>query len=161
MTDSSLITQINDWLNDQALGQPNIIELFEGVCQRLSRDRHSDRARQSDVVDAAPALSRRERPLAARLAGRAGRFIHQDSRTEAWTRSPMSHMLEAQVGVLRRHLTGRDKLIDFDILQDLREEGYTDYLIIATDLFAPPSTWTKTARHVRHLGNGPAGRLHG
>jgi adenylate cyclase len=136
MTDSSLITQINDWLNDQALGQPHIVELFEGVCQRL----HAigiPIARANLMWSTLHPLFLAESVLWRRgMPAEPGQFIHQDSRTEAWTRSPMSHMLAARIQVLRRRLTGPDKLVDFDILQDLLEEGYTDYLIIGTDLFA-------------------------
>ena len=35
MTDTALITGINEWLVDQALGEPDIVEMFEGLCLRL------------------------------------------------------------------------------------------------------------------------------
>ena len=35
MAEASLIGQITDWLVDQSLGEPDIVELFEGVCKRL------------------------------------------------------------------------------------------------------------------------------
>ena len=35
MAEASLITQINDWMIEQALGEPDILDLFDGVCQRF------------------------------------------------------------------------------------------------------------------------------
>jgi adenylate cyclase len=40
------------------------------------------------------------------------------------------------VSVLRSRLTGPGALLDFEILQDLVKDGYTDYLAMATELFA-------------------------
>ena len=48
----------------------------------------------------------------------------------------MRYMLEADISVLRRRLTGPGALLDFAILEDLAGEGYTDYLVMATELFA-------------------------
>ena len=35
MAEASLVSQITDWLVTQSLGEPDIVELFEGVCTRL------------------------------------------------------------------------------------------------------------------------------
>ena len=35
MAQESLITDINEWLVDQALGEPDIREMFDSACQRL------------------------------------------------------------------------------------------------------------------------------
>jgi adenylate cyclase len=48
----------------------------------------------------------------------------------------MRFMLDSGVPLLRRKLVGPGKLIDFPILEDLAAEGYSDYLLIGTDLFA-------------------------
>jgi adenylate cyclase len=44
-------------------------------------------------------------------------------------------MLKAKIPMLRRKLVGPNALVDFPILEDLAAEGYSDYLLIATDLF--------------------------
>ena len=71
MAEASLVTQITDWLVDQSLGEPDIVELFDGVCHAALRHRHADRRAHADVVDAAPAVPGRERAVEARPAGRA------------------------------------------------------------------------------------------
>ena len=35
MEHNTLISGINEWLVDQALGEPDIVEMFEGVCHKL------------------------------------------------------------------------------------------------------------------------------
>jgi hypothetical protein len=57
----------------------------------------------------------------------------------------MRHMLDANVLVLRRRLTGPGALLDFGILEDLAKEGYTDYLAMATELFGS-SVYPNAAR---------------
>ena len=36
MAESSLVTQVTDWLVDQSLGEPDAVELFDGLCKRLT-----------------------------------------------------------------------------------------------------------------------------
>ena len=71
MAEASLVTQITDWLVDQSLGEPDIVDLFEGVCDSALRHRRADQPRHADVVDAASAVPGRERAVAARPGGRA------------------------------------------------------------------------------------------
>ena len=136
MADASLITQINDWLIDQAFGEPDIVELFEGVCQRLSGiglpigRGMLMYSTLHPLFQAESVLWRRGRP--AELA----QFIHQDTQSPAWLRSPMHFMLQSGLRTFRRRLIGPEKLLDFAILEDLAGEGYTDYFIMGTDLFS-------------------------
>ena len=106
MADSSLISQVDDWLDDQALGNPDIVTLFEGLCLRL----HAlgiPIARANLMWSTLHPLFRSESVLWRRgQLAVPGQFVHQDTRTEQWLRSPMRHMLETQVRVLRRRLTG-------------------------------------------------------
>ena len=140
MASSSLTNQVDDWLDQQALEQSDIVALFEGLCQRL----HAigvPIARANLMWSTLHPLFRSESVLWRRgRPAEPGQFIHQDTRTEAWLRSPMFHMLESHVRVLRRRLTGPEKLLDFGILSDLLEEGYTDYLAIGTDLYTQSAT---------------------
>jgi adenylate cyclase len=137
MTDRSLVTQINDWLIEQALGEPDIVELFDGVCLRLSSiGMPIGRAMLMwstlhPLFQAEMVLWKRGQPA------ELGQFIHQDTATEAWVQSPMNFMLKSKVTVFRRRLAGPDKLLDFPILNDLAEQGYTDYLLLSADLFSP------------------------
>jgi adenylate cyclase len=145
MAEESLVSQITDWLVNQSLGEPNIVELFEGVCLRL----HAIGVPVSRAMlmwstlhplfQAENVVWHRDQSAELR------QFPHQDSSTDEWKRSPMKHMLETHVPVLRRRLSGPGALLDFEILKDLAKDGYTDYLAMATDLFSS-SIYADTAR---------------
>jgi len=148
MMDSSLLTQINDWLVEQALGEPDIVELFDGVCQRLSAiGIPVGRAMLMwstlhPLFQAEMVLWRRGKPA------ELGQFIHQDTASDLWLRSPMYFILTTHVPVVRRRLVGPDKLLDFPILEDLAAEGYTDYLLMSTELFGRSITLNENGRGI-------------
>jgi adenylate cyclase len=142
MAEASLITQINDWMIDQALGDPDIIDLFDGVCQRLSCI-GIPIARARLMWSTLHPLFRAETVLWQRgQPAELEQIVHTDLESPAWLRSPMRFMLDAGVPVLRRRLAGPGKLLDFQVLEELAEQGYTDYVIVATELsptFIQPS----------------------
>ena len=47
---------------------------------------------------------------------------------DRWLQSPYFHMIDRQVPVLRRRLSGELAQVDFPILEELRQQGATDYL---------------------------------
>lgn len=55
-------------------------------------------------------------------------FSRADSEGEAFLRSPHHFMLSKNIASLRRHLTGAEAQLDFEILKELREAGVSDYL---------------------------------
>lgn len=129
----TLINEVGEWLIDQALEEPEIVSLFEQVCQRL-------RAVGVPIARARltwPTLH----PLfqAETVIWKLGeetefdQFKHQDEVSEEWLQSPMHHMLENNLEAMRRNLDGPNKLVDFPILEELIEQGYSDYLIISTE----------------------------
>src|SRR4051794_768942 len=129
MAEASLVSQITDWLVTQSLGEPDIVELFEGVCTRLNAIGVPVR-RAMLMWSTLHPLFQSENVLWMRgERAERGQFLHQDSVSEQWMRSPMRHMLNANITVLRRRLAGPGALLDFAILEDLANEGYTDYLV--------------------------------
>ncbi len=157
MAEASLITQIADWLVDQSLGEPDMVELFEGACQRL----HAIGVPVSRAMlmwstlhplfQAENVLWRPGEPAAL------GQFPHQDSVTDQWLRSPMHHMLKTNITILRRRLTGPGALLDFEILHDLANEGYTDYLAMGTDLFSSAPSNQRRGIFVTWASSRPGG----
>jgi adenylate cyclase len=132
MADNTLITEIGEWLVDKALGQPDIVKMFDAACQRLyGAGVPLLRARLSwptlhPLFQAETVLwERGKEPLLEQ-------FVHQTERTEAYLNSPMFFMFEHNVSVIRRNLDGPNKLVDFPILDQLIEQGCTDYLTIMT-----------------------------
>lgn len=134
MTDATLVTGINEWLVDQALGEPDIVTMFEALCNRI----HAigiplGRARLTWPT--LHPLFKAETILWAR--GRETefeQFLHQENVSEAWLRSPMKYMFDNDVDIIRRKLDGPSRLLDFPVLEEIAEQGMTDYLVIRTAL---------------------------
>lgn len=132
MNRNTLITEIGEWLIDQALAQPNIVDLFTQVCLRLSAA-GVPLSRSRLMWPTLHPLFQSETVVWQRGAETSfDQFRHQDDVSQEWLRSPMHHLLEQNLGTFRRNLDGPNKLIDFEVLQDLLDEGHTDYLMIAT-----------------------------
>ena len=132
MSRQTLINDIGEWLIDQTLAEPDIVEMFQQVCARLRAvGVPISRARVTwpplhPLFQAETILWRADGSTEFE------QFRHQDEASQEWKASPMAFMLENGVTEFRRHLTGPNELIDYPILEDLREQGFTDYLIIAT-----------------------------
>ncbi len=133
MTDNTLVTSINEWLADQALSEPEMVSMFEGLCQRLyGIGIPLMRARL--VWPTLHPLFQAETILW----NRSGetefeQFHHQDAGSSTWNESPMKHMIEHDISVMRRNLDGPNKLSDFKVLEDVEKLGVTDYLVISTN----------------------------
>jgi adenylate cyclase len=137
MSEPSLLQQIHDWLIDQTLGDPDIVDLFEGVCLRLSGV-GVPVGRGMLMWPTLHPLFQAENVVWMRgKRAELQQFVHQDAESQVWLRSPMRVMLETDIPVMRRRLTGPGKMLDFEILKDLAEQGFTDYLLITTPLFGP------------------------
>lgn len=132
MNRNTLITEIGEWLIDQALAQPNIVDLFSQVCLRLAAAGVPlSRCRLMwptlhPLFQAETVLWRRGEET------EFSQFAHQDDVSDEWLSSPMHFILENNLDTLRRNLDGPNKMVDFTILEELVEEGHTDYLLIAT-----------------------------
>ena len=127
--DGVLVDGIADWLMSSALGRTGVDAIFEGCCQRLH-------AAGVPLVRALTAF-RTLHPLFAsvnlvwRLNQGVDRnpILHEQAfSTEEWHRSPMHHLLRHRIPFLRRRLTGPHAIVDFPVLEDLRDAGVTDYL---------------------------------
>jgi adenylate cyclase len=132
MNRNTLITEIGEWLIDQALAQPDIVDLFAQTCLRLSAvGIPLSRSRLMwptlhPLFQAETVLWRRDEEP------EFSQFVHQDDVTEQWLSSPMNFVLKNNLDTLRRNLDGPNKMVDFEILEELIEEGHTDYLMIVT-----------------------------
>ena len=61
-------------------------------------------------------------------------FVHQDEASEDWKKSPLKYLIDNDLNILRRELTGDNKLVDFELLEGLEEAGYTDFISMRTKL---------------------------
>ncbi len=128
-SNSVLVDGVADWLMSQALGDGNVDEIFDGCCHRLTgagiplwrcyvsfRILHPLFASVSLIWRRGEAMGTTE-------------HLHgQVFTTDEWQRSPMHHMMTTRIPYLRRRIAGEDAQLDFDVLEDFRAQGATDYL---------------------------------
>jgi len=132
MADNTLITGIGEWLVDQALSEPDIIEMFNAVSMRLYAA-GVPVARARVIWPTLHPLFQAETILWRRQTGSEfEQFRHQSEPGEGFLQSPLHFMEENNLPILRRNLDGPNKLVDFPVLEELVEQGFTDYLTIAT-----------------------------
>jgi adenylate cyclase len=132
MSHAPLTAEVESWLLEESLFDPDIVELFGALCVRLD-------ALGIPLERAAlswPTLH----PLfqAEQIYWRRGKgaeliqYRHELEESEAFRASPFHHVLTHGLGRLRRRLEGEGAVIDFPVLEELQGEGYTDYLMTGT-----------------------------
>ncbi|MFO7856051.1 MAG: adenylate/guanylate cyclase domain-containing protein [Paracoccaceae bacterium] len=132
MSHVPLTEEIERWLLDEALHDPDIVELFGALCARL----HALGIPLQRAALSWPTLH----PLfqAEQIYWRLGdgaelfQYRHDAMQTGAFEASPFYHVLVNRLTHLRRRLDGPEALRDFPILDELAEAGFTDYLMTAT-----------------------------
>ena len=136
MADKTLISEMGEWLVDQALGEPDIVAMFEAVCLRLYAA-GVPLARARVIWPTLHPLFQAETVLWKRGSGaELTQFPHQVERAEEFLKAPVYFMMQNDVRVLRRRLEGPDKQLDFPVLEDLAAEGMTDYLTVVTGVLS-------------------------
>jgi adenylate cyclase len=132
MAHLALIQPIREWLVEQALGEPDIVKLFETMCQRLAGV-GVPIARARLIWQTLHPLFRAETVIWDRgNPAYLEQFRHEDNSTEAWSRSPLRFSIENRLEVLRRQLVGGNAVLDFPILTELQQQGFTDYVVLTT-----------------------------
>ncbi|WP_321344534.1 adenylate/guanylate cyclase domain-containing protein [Breoghania sp.] len=132
MSHDALITSLEDWIIDQALGTPNILEMFRDVCETLySIGVPVSRSMLSwptlhPLIEVEAAIWRRGQAVLLE------QFAHRDQKSDEWNLSPFKHLVDSGSSVLRRRLTGQNALTDFPLLKKLAADGFTDYLAMMT-----------------------------
>ncbi|TYC53417.1 adenylate/guanylate cyclase domain-containing protein [Rhodobacterales bacterium] len=138
MIDMADIDSIEDWLIDQALGRPELTDMFAELCERL---------RLCDVpVDRAmigwstlhPLIEAETATWENGFGIEYEQIVHAAEMREDWLQSPVRAALLSGDPMLRRRLTENNAPMEFPLLSTLAEKGYTDYLVLPTE-FAMPS----------------------
>ncbi len=133
MSHTVLIEEIEAWLIDKALGDPDIVILFQRLCERLSGvGVPLDRAALSWPT--LHPLFRAEQIFWNNEDGaHLEQHSHANRHSESWMRSPFYYVLQRQLAMFRRRLTGDEAMADFDVLKDFQAQGFTDYLMTSSD----------------------------
>ena len=122
MSREALISPIREWLVDRALGDADVVELFESMClQMVGVGIPISRARL--IWPTLHPLFQAETVIwdhgeQARLE----QFEHQDQASDDWNKSPLRFIVDNDLDMLRRELEGPNELIDFEMLKELKEQ---------------------------------------
>jgi len=141
LSHEGLIEPVRQWLIGQALDEPDITELFGELCSKL--------AALGIPITRGRLIWQTLHPLfrAERVIWDIGQkayldhFRHQDEETEAWLHSPFRFVLHNQLSVLRRRLSGPNETVDFPVLEELKQEGITDYLLLLSAISGHQTTY--------------------
>lgn len=131
------LEEIEDWLIREALGAPNLAAMFAGLCRRLRRaDIMVDRsmltwATLHPLIEAESALWLPETDV------RYEAYPHRSEDAAEWLQSPIRAVLNGDEPRLRRRLSNANAPFDFPLCQRLADQGFTDYLVVATPFHLP------------------------
>lgn len=133
MSHNIFTADIEDWLIRKALRDPDIRALFEKLCERLRAiGIPLDRAALSWPV--LHPLFRAEQVFWYPEKGaELEQYYHSPSGSAQWQKSPFHHAQTHELETIRRSLTGPNALLDFEVLESFRDQGYTDYLLTRTE----------------------------
>ena len=124
-----LSDDIAGWLASEALGTSEPAALFEALCRRLRAAgvpimRGNVSFNVLHPLYRAGALTWTAEGVDVQL------FDWTSGISEQYLRSPMRHVIQHGLPLLRRRLTGRSAMLDFPVLEDLRTRGGHDYLLL-------------------------------
>jgi adenylate cyclase len=124
--------EVIDWLVQESLRGSDERALLQGVCDSLVR--HGVPLTRVMVgsgllhptIDSRVHLWRRGE----RVSGED--FFRTASDAQEWEKSPFRHLVESNANTMRRHLDGDYQAGEFELLDDLKAKGGTDYFAMVT-----------------------------
>jgi adenylate cyclase len=130
----AMLTQLNDWLTEQALADADIEPIVYGCCERLQ-------AAGVPLIRGFFAFSVLH-PLHSALGitwmrgegSSVSDYPHVPGGVNpGFAQSPHYHMIQRRLTTMRIHLDGDQHHYQFPVLEDLRKEGVTDYLAFTVE----------------------------
>lgn len=137
MQTTPVLEAIEDWLIREALGEPDTAEMFAGLCQRMNASGiRAERAMLSWAT--LHPLIEAETVLWLDGGGiELAQHRHEDANSDEWLNSPIRAMLERGDLRLRCPLFRSNAPFDYPLFHSLADQGFTDYLAIATPFALP------------------------
>ncbi len=130
--EESKIAEISNWIIEVSLDGIDADKLVKGFCER--------------VVEAGIPLNRAQiacsflHPMFRAFSVswnpdrgvERSRFAHANANTDAWLRSPFKAVVEDDTKEIRARIYRGEGVNRFPVLQELKEQGFTDYLVTST-----------------------------
>lgn len=133
MAHDGLIEDIERWLIDTSLGEPDIEQLFDALCARLLGVGPPIHRAVLTWPTLHPLFQAEQIFWKPDDGAKLLQYSHANRATESWLKSPFHYVLTHRLDCLRRRLTGPDALLDFEVLEEFRAQGFTDYLMTASE----------------------------
>ncbi|MEM7544337.1 MAG: adenylate/guanylate cyclase domain-containing protein [Pseudomonadota bacterium] len=133
MSHTVLIEEIESWLIDKSLGDPDIEQLFQKLCERLVAIGVPLHRAALTWPTLHPLFQAEQIFWNPEDGAKLLQYSHANQQNDAWLKSPFFHVLTHNLSRLRRRLTGPETLLDFEVLQEFKDQGYTDYLMTSSD----------------------------
>jgi len=123
-----LIDTLADWLVSQALYDTPIEEIFQDTCKQIYAS-GIPLARAHVTFKVLHPLFRAQ-SITWRRDQKEVNFANYlfGTSMDPWYQSPLYHMVANRLPYLRRRLTGENTMLDFPMLEEIAEQGITDYL---------------------------------
>lgn len=127
MPDSSEVQAISDWLIGRGLVASDFEKTMDGFCERLVAAGVPLMRGQMSMRTLHPTMDAIS--FIWRLGGGTDSIALGVGLAESqgWLQSPFHHMIVENVTSLRRRLEGPETRLDFPVLEELRDQGGTDY----------------------------------
>lgn len=131
MTATDAVQEISDWLIGQGLADGGYDDLLDQFCERLNAGGISVQRSMMAMRTLHPTIDAR-----GFIWRRGGKIDIEDfttdrGPTQAFLDSPLAYLLQNRdIREVRRPLTGPNATFDFPVLEELRDDGITDYMIM-------------------------------
>jgi adenylate cyclase len=127
MAESPFEASLEDWLLDRALRAFAFDEMVDGLCTRVLAAGIPVRRCSVAWAILHPLFNAESVTWTRSDGSMLSQFPHREIEPEAWVNSPIRHMLDNRLDVLRRRLAGPEALLDFPLCAEFAALGDTDY----------------------------------
>ena len=125
--DSADIQAISDWLIECGLHPTDFETLIGGFCARVAEAGVPLARAYISMRTLHPSVAAFDMMWKRGAATETNLFGHDTAGAMAWSKSPFFHMIERGIPAIRRRLDGPDEVLDFSVLEIIRDQGNTDY----------------------------------
>lgn len=125
--DAAEVQAISNWLIERGLHATDFETLIGGFCTRLAEAGVPLSRAYVSMRTLHPSVAAFDMLWRPGQDTRTSLFGYDQAGAMAWEKSPFFHMIENQVPTLRRELTDADGPLEFSVLDELRDQGLTDY----------------------------------
>jgi adenylate cyclase len=125
--DSAEVQAISDWLIERGLHPTGFETLIGGFCTRLAKAGIPLARAYVSMRTLHPSIAAFDMLWRPGQETQTSLFGYDAAGAMAWDKSPFFHMIKNKILTLRRSLADPDERLEFSVLEELRNQGLTDY----------------------------------